>query len=281
MKKRFLSVVLCLCMVVTLLPTTARATSKTADDAIAWARSQVGHSVGYNDGSGYYQCVEFIQAYYQWLGVNKVSGNGADYATNALPAGWTRTPGGVPQKGDILVYSKYSSTVQQYGHVAIYESDSVLYDQDGSVYGATVKREQKNYRTYTYNYWGCIHPNFASGSTQPAQPSVTFSPWSKSGYTYTYETDASIGQLIQVSNGNCTETGMYLYDAGGKQLAKGKNDSYSANVPQVYFKINEECGYTLTPGTTYQYKFYAVVNGQTYWSGMGSFKTNKSEAKRS
>lgn len=170
MKKRFLSVVLCLCLVVGLLPTTAMATSKTTDDAIAWVRSQVGHSVGVDDGSGYYQCVEFIQAYYQWLGVGAVSGNGYDYATNKLPDGWTRTAGGIPQKGDILVYSKYSNTVQQYGHVAIYESDNVLYDQDGSVWGATVKREEKNYRTYTYNYWGCIHPNFASA---PSQPTVT------------------------------------------------------------------------------------------------------------
>lgn len=46
MKKKLLSVLLCVCMAMGLLPTTALATSKTADDAIAWARSQVGHSVG-------------------------------------------------------------------------------------------------------------------------------------------------------------------------------------------------------------------------------------------
>ena len=91
MKKRILSIMLVLCLCAALLPTTAMATSKTADEAIEWVKSQVGHSVGYDDGSGYYQCVEFIQAYYQWLGVDKVSGNGADYATNALPSGWTRT----------------------------------------------------------------------------------------------------------------------------------------------------------------------------------------------
>lgn len=261
MKKKLLSVLLCVCMAMGLLPTTALATSKTADDAIAWARSQVGHSVGYDDGSGYYQCVEFIQAYYQWLGAGTPSGNGADYATNALPSGWTRTPGGIPQKGDILVYSRYSDTVQQHGHVAIYESDNVLYDQDGSVCGATVKREEKNYRTYTYNYWGCIHPNFAP---TVSAPTVTFSPWSNSNYTYTWETDASIGQEITVTNGSCTETGMYLYDANGRELASARNPSYT--LARVYFQVNAECGYTLTPGTTYKYKFYAVVNGKTYWS---------------
>ena len=268
MKKRIISLLLAVCLCAALLPTTALATSKTADDAIAWANSQVGHSVGYNDGSGYYQCVEFIQAYYQWLGVDKVSGNGADYATNALPSGWTRTAGGTPQKGDILIYSSYSATIQPYGHVAIYESDNALYDQDGSVYGATVKKEQKNYRTYTYNYWGCIHPDFTS---VVSEPTVSFGSWENSNYTYIREKDAAIGQTINVSGGTCGENGMYLYDANGNFLASAKNPTYT--LPQIYFQINAECGYTLTPGTTYKYKFYAVVDGEYYWSDWGTFKT--------
>ena len=250
---------------------TAMATNKTADEAINWARSQVGHSVGYNDGSGYYQCVEFIQAYYQWLGESKPRGNGYDYATNALPSGWTRIAGGTPQKGDILVYSRYSAYVQQYGHVAIYESDNCLYDQDGSVKGATVKRVNKNYRTYTYNYWGCIRPNFKT-----AAPSVSFSSWDNANYTYIRETDASIGDRVDVANGTCTEVGMYLYDANGKQLGKA-HDAYSTR--WYYYKINAELGVTLTPGTTYQYKFYAVVNGQTYWDSLKSFKTSGTAVK--
>ena len=271
MKKRIVSVCLVLCLCLAVLPTQVGATSKTADEAINWVKSQVGHSVGYDDGSGYYQCVEFIQAYYQWLGVAKVSGNGADYATNALPSGWTRTAGGTPQKGDILVYSRYSSTVQQYGHVAIYESDSVLYDQDGSVYGATVKRENKNYRTYTYNYWGCIHPNFAVAS-----PSVSFTPWSNSKYTFVGETNAAIGMTLAVSSGTPSYVGMVLYNSSGAEVAKGgESNTY---IGPYYFKINEELHYTLTPGTTYKYKFYAVVGGKTYWSGENSFKTTGSVA---
>ena len=142
----------------------AAASDYTAEQAIAWVKGKEGTSVGRDDGSGYYQCIEFIQAYYEYLGVSKVSGNGYQYATNALPDGWTRTKGGIPQKGDILVYSIYSSTVQQYGHVAIYESDNSLYDQDGSVWHATVKHEEKYYKTYTDNDWGCIHPNFKNPS---------------------------------------------------------------------------------------------------------------------
>lgn len=54
-----------------------------------------------------------------------VRGNGGDYSSNALPAGWTRTAGGQPQKGDILVYKN-----KGVGHVAIYESDYVTYHQN-------------------------------------------------------------------------------------------------------------------------------------------------------
>lgn len=104
-----------------------------------------------------------------------------------------------------------------------------------------------------------------------SQPTVTFSAWNSDGYTYVRETDASIGQEIYVSNGNCTETGMYLYDANGRELASAKNTSYT--IARVYFKINEECHYTLTPGTTYKYNFYAIVNGKTYWGNEGSFTT--------
>ncbi len=268
MRRRLLSILMALCLCITLLPITADATSKTADEAINWVKNQVGHSVGYDDGSGYYQCVEFIQAYYQYLGAGKPSGNGADYASNALPSGWTRTAGGTPQKGDILIYSKYSNTVQQYGHVAIYESDSALYDQDGSVWGGTVKKESKNYRTYTYNYWGCIHPNFATPA--PAAPSVSFSPWENSNYTYIGWTDAGIGQQIDVSNGTCSEVGMELYDQSGKLLATARDTNY---YHRMFFKVNDECHYTLATGTTYKYKFYAIVNGKKYWGNEGSFKT--------
>lgn len=124
MKKRVLSLVLAVILIVGLLPTVAFASTngKTADDAINWVRSLNGQPVG----SG--ECVALIKAYYSYLGQTSPGGNGVDYWYNDLPAGWTRIPNAQPQKGDILVYG--SSSDNKYGHVAIYESDYSTWHQN-------------------------------------------------------------------------------------------------------------------------------------------------------
>lgn len=158
-------------------PMKAEATSRTQSEAISWCESKVGTSVGYNDGSGQYQCVEFIQAYYQYLGVSKVSGNGCDYATNALPSGWSRVQGGVPQKGDILVYSGTAN--YRYGHVAICgENTNVSYHQNYKS-KPYVTKENFAYNSYGYinkftPYWGYIRPNW-SGSGAMGKMSINMS----------------------------------------------------------------------------------------------------------
>ena len=88
------------CTLFTDTPLTASATDKTADEAIAWAKSQVNKSI---DMDGFptdqpYQCVDLIKAYYKYLGVPVISGNGKDFATNDLPdSSWKRIQGAVPQ----------------------------------------------------------------------------------------------------------------------------------------------------------------------------------------
>ena len=134
------------------------AASRTPDEAIAWAQSMVGQSIETNDPSNMYQCVDFIQAYYQYLGVPISYGNGADYASNTLPSGWTRVQGGQPEKGDILVYGPSGSN--PFGHVGIYESDYVTYHQNVS--GPYVSREPYAYNGFTNPYWGYIRPDFNS-----------------------------------------------------------------------------------------------------------------------
>ena len=161
MKKRVLSLVLAVILIVGLLPTAAFASTngKTADDAINWVRSLNGQPVG----SG--ECVALIKAYYSYLGQTSPGGNGVDYWYNDLPAGWTRIPNAQPQKGDILVYG--SSSDNKYGHVAIYESDYSTWHQNYAYQRKVVNVTNVKYNRFTNPYLGVIRPDFGSAVFKP------------------------------------------------------------------------------------------------------------------
>ncbi|SEP63643.1 Uncharacterized conserved protein YjdB, contains Ig-like domain [Lachnospiraceae bacterium RM5] len=132
------------------------ATSRTPDEAINYVKSLLGQSI---DADGYEgaQCVDLILKYYDYLGVARSSGNGADYTGNTLPDGWQRLQGVQPEKGDILVYTGGS------GHVAIYESDRVTYHQNFAN-NQTVQQIGYMYNGLNNPYWGVIRPNWKSNS---------------------------------------------------------------------------------------------------------------------
>lgn len=167
--KKFLSIFLALLMITSIIPMTsitASATSVTADEAIAWCQDLADRRVGL-DYDDYYgeQCVDLIAYYYQALGATTPGGNGCDYAYNSLPSGWSRVQEGVPQKGDILVYSGTSSN--PYGHVAIYESEYSTFHQNFNAHPYVEKITGRRYDSFDVPYWGYIRPDFR----QPA-PSV-------------------------------------------------------------------------------------------------------------
>ena len=148
-------------MVACLLPTAAFASTngKTADDAINWVRSLNGQPVG----SG--ECVALIKAYYSYLGQTSPGGNGVDYSWNQLPAGWQRLQNAQPQKGDILVYS--GNGANPYGHVAIYESDSITWHQNFAGQRKVVRVTNIRYNGFDNPYWGVIRPDFGSAVFKP------------------------------------------------------------------------------------------------------------------
>ncbi len=98
----------------------------TQDEALAWARSQKGELI---DVDGWYgvQCVDLIYAYYEFLGIGRLGGNGADYQNDEkLPEGWVRlmaSDGAVPKPGDVVVWAGGAYGVSSSdGHVGIIDS---------------------------------------------------------------------------------------------------------------------------------------------------------------
>ena len=178
-RKKIISIVLAAAMVFTILsglqPVQASTGGRTADDAIAWARSQVGKALDYD---GYYgaQCADFIAYYCQYLGASPIWGNAIDYTKNAIPAGWQRIQGAIPQKGDILVY-----TNSPYGHVAIFESANVTYHQNYNGRQYVQKVTNVAYNRIS-SYWGVIRPDFAN---VPVVPQVEHGAPMETGGTQT------------------------------------------------------------------------------------------------
>lgn len=126
-------------------------TAHTADEAISWCYSQLGSMVG----SG--ECVALVKAYFQYLGVEPMWGNGVAYASNPLPEGCIRVHGGQPRKGDILIYGE--RVPGDLGHVAIYESDWSVFHQNVS--GRYVERFTScRFNDMSNPYWGYIRPDF-------------------------------------------------------------------------------------------------------------------------
>ena len=265
MKKRMLSLVLAVLMVVCLLPTTALAATAghTAADAIAWAQSQVGQSLDY-DGVYGAQCVDLICYYYQYLGQRSPGGNGCDYATNRLPDGWQRIKGAQPQPGDILVYSGNSEN--PYGHVGIYESDYCTYNQNFN-YEQYVQRVTIRYNHFSNPYWGVIRPDF---STAPLTAT-----WEGPTAANITETGAHIISRVTFPQKVVfAQAGIRVYDESGKMVGtRDELDPITSPYLKFDYDINSELGISLQSGKKYSSSLYVIVNGKEYWSQPVTFTT--------
>ena len=265
MKKRMLSLMLAVLMVVCLLPTTALAATAghTAADAIAWAQSQVGKSLDY-DGMYGAQCVDLICYYYLYLGQRSPGGNGCDYATNRLPDGWQRIKGAQPQPGDILVYSGNSEN--PYGHVGIYESDYCTYNQNFN-YEQYVQRVTIRYNHFSNPYWGVIRPDF---STAPLTAT-----WEGPTAANITETGAHIISRVTFPQKVVfAQAGIRVYDESGKMVGtRDELDPITSPYLKFDYDINSELGISLQSGKKYSSSLYVIVNGKEYWSQPVTFTT--------
>lgn len=246
------------------------ATSRSQADAIAWVKSKLGQAIDY-DGVYGAQCVDLIMAYYAYLGVSPASGNGCDYAWNALPAGWNRIQGAVPQMGDILVYSGNSDN--PYGHVAIFESTYSTYHQNID-YAQYVRNVNYAYNKIGNSYWGVIRPNF-SGS------SPTQDPWIEvRGISEASGTEAKINGYIRNPGGvYITTVGVYIWDANDNLIKEHYEEinpaSHTRDGVEMWFYMNKELGISVQANTIYKYQMFAIYNngGSTTYTDQQTYST--------
>ena len=135
------------------------------------------------------------------------------------------------------------------------------------------------YSSKTYSFYTGINSEIGEEGTD----NISIS-WSKKDDEYSVgETNAILahwGQLSGVDNSKVSTVGCYLYDSDDNLLSQtsestsGKMDGASSI--WIRYNVNEHLNCTLTPGTTYKYKFYAVINGKTYYSPMQEFTTTES-----
>ena len=233
----------------------------TADAAISWVQSQVGKAIDYDGVSGV-QCVDLIKAYYNYLGVSPVAGNGADYATNSLPSGWKRIQGAVPQKGDILVYSGNSSN--PYGHVAIFESTYITYHQN---YNGKYVRKITNtaYNNFANPYWGVVRPLFNGSDPQIQDVGTDFYAYIINTYAWLHATNEDSGNVcVRKETGAANQIWLFerLSDGSYKitsrkdgrcmevhnfESANGTNvemNNYNGNTAQRWFIYGDSGQYT-------------------------------------
>ena len=87
-------------------------------------------------------------------------------------------------------------------------------------------------------------------------------------------TSAIVRGAFSVSGARATECGMYLGTSESNLTFLG-SDKVNTSGTSMYYSTSKY-GRTLQPGTTYYYKAYAIVNGKTTWGNVKSFTTNGS-----
>lgn len=257
MKRKLTALLLAVVMCISLCPITAKAAIHTQAEAIAWVQSKLGQALDM-DGAYGAQCVDLILAYYDYMGVPRASGDAKDYATNALPSGWQRIQGAVPQPGDILVYG--ASANNQYGHVAIYESDWVTYHQNFNAQQYVQKVTSVKYNGFTNPYWGVIRPDFHTVT----EVSISWDVIENTPYDTNFFTKVRVNSNI---SGTWTEAGMTVYDTNYNIVASiGETPTHHSSYMEIWYDITGELGATLKKGTTYLFQFGARFNGDIYYS---------------
>lgn len=199
-----------------------------------------------------------------------------------------------PKAGDLICFLWEDSAAQGYtwSHIGIVRSVSggkVHYvDGNGVAKSGTSSFYKRSYVAYhsvslSSKAITCyIRPDYslADGSLPPSNVSVSWSNYSKQSIG---TTNAVLARTLSVSNAaisSVSKVGIELYNGAGTALLAKKTETPSPlnGVINMWYDVNSELNYTLSAGTTYQYRFLATINGKAYQSPMYSFTTGGTAA---
>ena len=233
------------------------------------------------DGDAYYEvpCTWFAwQSVYDNQGVAMPGwGNAGNWLNGARNSGYAT--GSTPAVGAVAVWQGNG-----YGHVAY-----VVSVQSTTTFtvneGGRTDLDQTNSHGVAYSY----KITNAVGGKRPYDNGLTLvgfiypkgisslqCTWETPSATKITQTNAFLyGKLNYNQNANCTQAGVRVINAstGASVASKDEYVNYNYNYVDMWYDITDELGVTLTPGTTYKYNFYAIVNGKEYWSPVGTFTT--------
>ncbi len=208
---------------------------------------------------------------------------GGDYSYYVEAA---RDANGVPKKSSHvgIVVKSYNSSTGKFGVIEGNGPGYVRYLERGLyVKGSMADGSSTN------ALLGVVTPAYTTGTGSEYDGSkvdnslvVRLTKATDPNYTkkaFISETNACVvTQIYKSAGSNITKSGLILAKADGTVIKTYTDDvtgivGKNTTVFHSWYDINEEVGVTLTPGTTYKYRFFAVVNDKTFMGDTYSFTT--------
>lgn len=259
-----------------------------AQNLAAVAQAQIGRRLGYTEN----WCADFVSDCADLAGLSNTiprNANVTQLYNAVIRAGGTEVSR--PQRGDLIFY-KCNCMTRPLLHVGIILDNT--YSAEGNLGALTNPVQKCDSYYFCHSSGGNTHsvqdgivqrvyvrPQYqgTSSSTGREEISVYFNPYNQKYSVGT--SNAVLSRTITVQNASIqsvSEVGIFLYDAYNNQIAsKGERPVPVGNQINAWYDVNKELGKTLTAGTTYRYKFYAVINQNRYESSLLDFTTQNKQ----
>ena len=268
MKKRMLSLMLAVLMVVCLLPTTALATT------LVWpvpGHKSLSQGFYYNNANQYHYGIDISDGSITGATIVAAMGGTVKYVRNCTQ----HHPGSQHNCygfGTGVVIIGDDGRAYQYAHMQGGSVPSNVYvgarveagqmighvGQTGDATGPHLHFGISNGQNYWENNVDPMLETYADGPSVGVEwINEKIQTWDTNCYVYSRATTSVKGTF---SSGGIT-----LWDSKGNVVAT-RDDSvnWTGTYLNVGYNITEEIGVTLTPGTAYKYQLRAVFNGKTY-----------------